>query len=107
MKHTPGPWRIEDEVSGCKTILADIQPDQASGLDDEVFHCHREIGYTPGLSDESEDLANARLIASAPAMLESMKNVRFVINSDPLLHYLRSEPWFKKVDALINSIEEA
>lgn len=58
MKHTPGPWRIEDVES--------MQPyteyDVYAG-DHRVMHVH-------DIDDGAE--ANARLIASAPELLEAL-----------------------------------
>lgn len=61
--HTPGPWHLSDdvisgEVIGCRNILDSI----GGG-----------IACTDGLEDDDEDMANARLIAAAPAMLEANK----------------------------------
>ena len=69
--HTPGPWKIQEDTFGCKTIVsAETDPD--TDLYEEVFCC-QEIGFTPGRADESEDAANARLIAAAPQLLEALE----------------------------------
>ena len=34
-------------------------------------------------------------------LLKSCKETRFVVSSNQTLHYLRGEPWFKRLDAII------
>jgi len=65
-KHTPGPWRVEDDVQGCKNIFA--------GTDAfATVHADRDsVAYTHGI-DEAEDAANARLIAAAPDLLAMLQ----------------------------------
>lgn len=62
--HTPGPWRQEADNLGCKTIIGNVRSE-----DGEIFTC-TEIGYTHGLADETEDAANARLIAASPKLYD-------------------------------------
>jgi hypothetical protein len=64
MRHTPGPWKIETNTLGCKNIT--------SGT--EFFTC-TEIGWTHGVADETEDVANAHLIAAAPDLLSALQNL--------------------------------
>ena len=57
-KHTPGPWR----VSGHRlAVFAKL-----NGINVVVADCDRTLGY-------SESEANARLIASAPELLEYLQ----------------------------------
>jgi len=90
MKHTPGPWMIEKgHIYG------------ANGHSICQVHC-----FTPMECDRhTEEKANARLIAAAPDMLASLKEVRFIINSDPTLHHLRSEPWWSHLGKAIAKAE--
>lgn len=68
MKHTPGPWTVDDSV-----------PDEAvyvmcpSGTIANVGPC--------GTPDD-EDKANARLIAAAPDLLEALKNTLCYLEAD-------------------------
>lgn len=67
MKHTPGPWEIltDSELEGCK----DIGPPNGN---------REGLVFTAGLSNEQEDLANARLIAAAPDLLAAAElSVRY------------------------------
>ena len=57
MKHTQGEWNC-DTNEGCKEIRTSIG----------------SIAQTDGINEE-EDLANAKLIAAAPEMLEALKDV--------------------------------
>lgn len=53
MPTSPGPWTFEPK-KGCKVIR-----DAAN----------QEVAFTPGLTNDEEDTANARLIVSAPELL--------------------------------------
>ncbi len=57
MKHTPGPWTVEEQADGYRNILAD----------------GRFIGYVDSEPVIGDGLANARLIASAPDMLAALR----------------------------------
>ena len=57
-KHTPGPWRVSGHRLAVFTKL--------NGINVVVADCDRTLGY-------SESEANARLIASAPDLLEALK----------------------------------
>jgi hypothetical protein len=58
-KHTPGPWRIEDELS---------RPCQ------KITSAGRNIAFSP-LEPDRESSSNFRLIAAAPDLLEALKLV--------------------------------
>lgn len=68
--HTPGPWSIEAEPN----------PDNIIVLDPMNYHIcvggGREADYFT-----EEEIANARLIASAPELLEACKTVRTMLDS--------------------------
>lgn len=59
--HTPGPWEAEPMEDGCSVAY---RINDAHGY---------EIGVTSGRDGESEEAANARLIAAAPDMLAALK----------------------------------
>jgi hypothetical protein len=44
------------------------------------------------------------LIASAPDLLEACQSARFIVNSDPTLHHLKNEPWWKKLNNAIAKV---
>lgn len=65
--HTPGPWqtgalmtRVEVWPKGWKVPLT-------------IADCHPEKGYCS--SEEHERVANARLIAAAPELLEALRDL--------------------------------
>lgn len=80
-KHTPGPWRSDDETDGMKGAfhipvwaaenthrLAEVQP-----------YFHTESGE---FEFRDEDWANARLIAAAPEMFDALVEAKAVLLED-------------------------
>lgn len=59
-KHTPGPWRVVKDPTNLSL--------QVYGQTLALFECWRR-------SDEQTELANARLVAAAPDLLEALKEV--------------------------------
>lgn len=69
-KHTKGPWRVKplpSNVDGCREIQA------GKSGDFRQAQWRYGIASTHGRDPDSEDEANARLIASAPDLLEALK----------------------------------
>ena len=64
-KHTPGPWKLERE--GKIRLLVRTQPDRCY-----AFH--------------PDDEANARLIASAPDLLEALKALVALVDYSDFKH---------------------
>lgn len=67
MKHTPGPWRLSNTISAyeCKRrkiVASEESAESGTGIC-EVY----------GIEDEC-NVANARLIAAAPEMLEALQS---------------------------------
>ncbi len=52
--HTKEPWKIHEDVRGCKSILGNVTDDPDEG----IFTC-TNLGYTHGLHCEGEDRSNA------------------------------------------------
>lgn len=65
-KHTPGPWEAWPMEDGCSVAY---RINDARGY---------EIGVTSGRDGEGEEVANARLIAAAPELLEALTRLRRV-----------------------------
>jgi hypothetical protein len=62
MRHTPGPWKADDKG---KAVFIPLR----------AHHCEQlgiQVGFV-SWEDDKESLANARLIAAAPEMLEALK----------------------------------
>lgn len=62
-KHTPGPWRLERNVTNYRSGAKSLQ---VRGLDNL-------IATFPGTDC---DAANARLIAAAPELLETLQRIK-------------------------------
>ena len=61
-KHTPGPWKADDKG---KAVFIPLR----------AHHCEQlgmQVGFV-SWEDDKESLANARLIAAAPDLLEALK----------------------------------
>lgn len=70
-KHTPGPWTFSTSPEGWSNTIHVAQADGAPYTDG-----YSDVGYiiqTCQGEDESTQMANARLIAAAPEMLEALK----------------------------------
>lgn len=63
MSHTPGPWRVSEEVGGAVVSEKPVEGMLQGGDDTDYYG-----GY---LICESVTRANARLIAAAPDLLEA------------------------------------
>ena len=63
-KHTPGPWRIDDEYAGL------LEQDQHRFWINADIH----IAYVDGPRN-AERTANAHLIAAAPELLEALRSL--------------------------------
>lgn len=64
-KHTPGPWQIEGKYRG----------DDGS-LYLSTMHPMPIFELVPIVGKEAEHLANARLIAAAPDLVEALRAIR-------------------------------
>jgi hypothetical protein len=73
---TPGPWRAADN-HGCRQIKAKKSGEHKQG------QWYYEVACTPGLSDDDEDKANARLIAAAPDLHEALDWLLACVLADP------------------------
>lgn len=74
-KHTPGPWTLADENNQCCSVQLGTEHNLTANLD-------RQDGNTGKfVIERSEMLANARLIAAAPELLEALKNALWRMES--------------------------
>lgn len=87
-KHTPGPWEQTYGKRGTLCVISDT-----TWICGEIENPHSPI-------DEVEAIANARLIAAAPDLLEALEGVSVLINSGALKSFT-SEPWVGRVQRAI------
>jgi len=73
--HTSGPWYA---------VKLDASPDHAWAIDSELVEIAR---LSEWLEHQTEAEANARLIASAPEMLEALRNLTHPMASDEDLQH--------------------
>ena len=77
-KHTPGPWRVE----------VDTGPEAAWERKWPTIHAEKyEVVGCEGLyGDYETDMANARLIAAAPDLLDALKALTHSLDVEDLVH---------------------
>jgi hypothetical protein len=86
-KHTPGPWQVNHN-----------NPLQVCDADGEVRGCAPiATAWTPTQQITREAVANARLIAAAPELLEALKGAVDVLRSQ--LGFLQHADDIEKIDA--------
>lgn len=67
-KHTPGPWKF------VKTIQHPEEKDQAVSFIQTSKTCY-DLCFMKGFFTEEEAEANARLIAAAPELLDTLESI--------------------------------
>lgn len=104
--HTPGPWAVDVIYLGKDRQHTDFAIRAASHNmpDGSRVALVSDGSHVLDKTPNREALANARLIASAPALLEALKEAHFFIERTPSSPYdLENE----RVNRAIRSIEAA
>lgn len=79
-KHTPGPWEINSHAG--PTDIAAVEPFRDIG-----------VAFTNGSSDLAEGIANARLIAASPTLLEALKEAHAALKAYENAHDQDAGSW--------------
>jgi hypothetical protein len=86
-KHTPGPWRVnETDYTNAYGIECEVNGIQHTVCTDQFCYPNFKKDRDP------EKLANAKLIASAPSLLEALKDVISKTYSDNNGHWKTDMP---------------
>lgn len=79
MKHTPGPWKIEDKALFDLWIVRpwdnSFRPEHSNTFGSYLGAHICELHWNDGIPTKEQALANARLIAQAPAMMLALKAI--------------------------------
>lgn len=100
-KHTPGPWKVFNHSWSDTSIIA-------PGFDHGI--CCLDINHATEESQEADEeqmAANARLIAAAPDLLETLRLCEGNIYSLADAHPVIFTKWLKVVRAAIAKAEGA
>lgn len=76
-KHTPGPWKIAGESNTVHEAFI-IESESRT-----ICWTADSLGEDDDEFTSDEDLANARLIASAPELLDSLKDLENILSCKP------------------------
>src|SRR5690606_21912142 len=73
-EHTPGPWKVDTSYQWPSKVSSTVAPY------DEGWICDCSSGRR-GSMEMARSLANARLIAAAPELLEALEELVDLVNS--------------------------
>ena len=76
--HTPGPWSLGDENDACCSVDTGRSSISLDRMD--------VLGRTADVISRDEMLANARLIAAAPDLLDALRTLRHSVVADNGMH---------------------
>jgi len=72
-RHTPGPWKLEQSDDPRDFIVTEPSGRTVCEPNDPLYDCEPEEGERRISLEEA--LANARLIAAAPQLLEALQDI--------------------------------
>lgn len=83
-KHTPAPWQVMNEYDGATVVIANVDGETFSDGTSTFsydFVCDTLPDDGDGSRSREIAVANARLIAAAPDMLEALKTAKETIRA--------------------------
>ena len=95
-KHTPGPWRV-GSFKTLHTSVDHVYSDKSKEPEEGIVRCYQWVG-------KEEALANARLVAAAPELLEALEGMLTL--QDPNGRFAPSwhKPFLQKA---VNAVKKA
>lgn len=103
-KHTPGPWEVHSHHHATEQLWLSIGVGGRGPICDVISEAHQnykpvneaEAGSVAELkylvTDSDEQVANARLIAAAPQLLEALEELTETVR-DCIMESKQKEPW--------------
>jgi hypothetical protein len=87
-KHTPGPWELTVSGTHCDGVNVQFRIDTESRINIASGQSQEHLGSNFGVFEE-ECIANGRLIAAAPDLLEALRLAHQFITNGIELGYIR------------------
>jgi len=76
MKHTVGNWKIDDTIDNTISVVSPwsdkVKPEETATFGDYRGALICEMYYNTGVPTKGQALANAKLIAAAPDLLQAL-----------------------------------
>jgi hypothetical protein len=100
-KHTPGPWIVEYDKEGAWEVASP----NGSRTNGYLVVCSRKAHHL--MADQMN--ANARLIATAPELLEALQTIRGVIllQRDVIERGMQAKAWALPLEVIDAAIQKA
>jgi hypothetical protein len=96
MNHTKGPWRLKRSTTFRGNDLVEYYWVGTGAIGDESPVCSLQVK----VKYNEEQLANARLIAAAPEMLEALRMCEAMLHAQGLKAEIDREPFTRELELI-------